>query len=171
MCILRDFIFGYDLDCGCLCKKFGWIEISLSEVSYWKEKDFLVGLTPICHGVEFHFFSIYLLLSKVHLHIRLIKGQHYLKKIYIILYWDDYLIWRDVFPYPIFHHSFEGPIIIGNLLYPKITSQYIIPDDMKKTRLSIYHSKLHHYTTIELVPNHRRVGPHHDKVGNSDDPC
>ena len=49
--------------------------------------------------------SVYLLLSKVHFS-DLFEGQHYLKKIYILI--DLWLIWRDVFPYPIFHHSFEG---------------------------------------------------------------
>ena len=36
-----------------------------------------------------------------------IKGQQYLKKMYEINC-DDYVILRDVFPYPIFFHSFEG---------------------------------------------------------------
>ena len=42
---------------------------------------------------------------------RLIKGQQYLKKnVWNKLWW---LIWRDVFPYPIFCHIFEGIWIFG----------------------------------------------------------
>ena len=52
---------------------------------------------------EASFTSLFAIIQNIF--YRLIKGQHYLKKIYIRKWW---LLWRDVFPYPIFHHSFEG---------------------------------------------------------------